>query len=161
MAGRGRGAALGIPNFKSAKNIVDEKIEALQAGGVEFHFNTRVGEDVTWDELKAWDAVFLGHGAGFGKRLRLDGEELDRVYSATEFLVRANLRAVELPDEMRAPPAAEGQRVVVVGGGGHFDGLRADGGAAGRGSGDAALSAFRERDAGSGWRSVSTRAKRA
>ena len=33
----------GIPNFKSAKNIVDEKIEALQAGGVEFHFNTRVG----------------------------------------------------------------------------------------------------------------------
>ena len=97
--------------------LVDEKIEALQAGGVEFHFNTRVGEDVTWDELKAWDAVFLGHGAGFGKRLRLDGEELDRVYSATEFLVRANLQAAELPDQMQAQPAAEGQRVVVVGGG--------------------------------------------
>ncbi len=107
----------GIPNFKSAKNIVDEKIEALQAGGVEFHFNTRVGTDVTWDELQAWDAVFLGHGAGFGKRLRLDGEELDRVYSATEFLVRANLHAAELPDGMQAQPAAEGQRVVVVGGG--------------------------------------------
>ena len=107
----------GIPNFKSAKDIVDEKVEALSAAGVEFRFETRVGQEVTWDDLDEWDAVFLGHGAGAGKRLRLEGEELAFVYSATEFLVRANLPAAELPAAMRSRPEAEGKRVVVVGGG--------------------------------------------
>ena len=107
----------GIPNFKSAKDIVDEKVEALRAAGVEFRFEIRVGQEVTWDDLHEWDAVFLGHGAGAGKRLRLEGEELAFVYSATEFLVRANLPAAELPAAMRSRPEAEGKRVVVVGGG--------------------------------------------
>ena len=107
----------GIPNFKSAKDIVDEKIEALRAAGVEFRFETQVGRDVTWEELEGWDAVFLGHGAGAGKRLRLEGEGLAFVYSATEFLVRANLPAAELPASMGSRPEAEGKRVVVVGGG--------------------------------------------
>ena len=107
----------GIPNFKSAKDIVDEKVEALRAGGVEFRFETRVGQEVTWDELDEYDAIFLGHGAGAGKRLRLEGEELAFVYTATEFLVRANLPPAELPAAMRSRPEAEGKRVVVVGGG--------------------------------------------
>ena len=107
----------GIPNFKSAKGIVDEKIAALRAGGVEFRFETRVGQDVSWDDLAAWDAVFLGHGAGAGRRLRLEGEALASVYSATEFLVRANLPPAELPAALRRQPDAAGQRVVVVGGG--------------------------------------------
>ena len=107
----------GIPNFKSAKDIVDEKVEALRDAGVEFRFETRVGQEVTWDELDEYDAVFLGHGAGAGKRLRLEGEELAFVYTATEFLVRANLPPDELPAAMRSRPEAEGKRVVVVGGG--------------------------------------------
>ena len=107
----------GIPNFKSAKDIVDEKVEALRAAGVEFRFETRVGQEVTWDELDEYDATFLGHGAGAGKRLRLEGEELAFVYTATEFLVRANLPPDELPAAMRSRPEAEGKRVVVVGGG--------------------------------------------
>ena len=107
----------GIPNFKSAKDIVDEKVEALRAGGVEFRFETRVGQEVTWAELDEYDAIFLGHGAGAGKRLRLEGEELAFVYTATEFLVRANLPPAELPAAMRSRPEAEGKRVVVVGGG--------------------------------------------
>ena len=107
----------GIPNFKSAKDIVDEKVEALRAAGVEFRFETRVGQEVTWDELDEYDAIFLGHGAGAGKRLRLEGEELAFVYTATEFLIRANLPPAELPAAVRSRPEAEGKRVVVVGGG--------------------------------------------
>ncbi len=106
----------GIPNFKTAKDIVDEKIAALEAGGVQFCFNTRVGVDVGWDELAEYDAVFLGHGAGLGKALRIDGEQLAGVYSATEFLVRANLEPEHLPAAMRSAPHV-GRRVVVVGGG--------------------------------------------
>ncbi len=106
----------GIPNFKTAKDIVDEKVAALAAGGVEFRFEQRVGVDVSWDELAGWDSVFLAHGASLGKRLGLDGERLARVYSATEFLVRANLSEEHLPAALRSTPYV-GRKVVVVGGG--------------------------------------------
>ncbi len=106
----------GIPNFKTAKDIVDEKAFALCEAGVEFRFDTRVGVDIGWDELSKFDAVFLGHGASLGKRLGLDGERLARVYSATEFLVRANLSDDVLPSALRTTPDV-GRNVVVVGGG--------------------------------------------
>ena len=106
----------GIPNFKSAKYIIDEKIEALSAAAVEFRFETRVGVDIGWDELTQWDAVFLAHGASVGKQLGLDGDRLARVYSATEFLVRANLSDEVLPAALRSTPDI-GRQVVVVGGG--------------------------------------------
>ena len=106
----------GIPNFKTAKDIVDEKIAALEAGGIEFRYEKRVPLDVTWRELSAYDVVFLAHGASLGKRLGLDGERLARVYSATEFLVRANLSDDVLPTALRDVPDV-GRKVVVVGGG--------------------------------------------
>ena len=106
----------GIPNFKTAKDIVDEKADALVAAGVEFRFDTRVGADVGWDELSRWDAVFLAHGASMGKQLGLEGERLAGVYSATEFLVRANLGEESLPTALRSRPHV-GRNVVVVGGG--------------------------------------------
>ncbi len=106
----------GIPNFKTAKDIVDEKVQALVEAGIDFHFETRVGVDLGWDELSAFDAVFLAHGASVGKRLELDGERLARVYSATEFLVRANLSDDVLPVVLRSTPDV-GRKVVVVGGG--------------------------------------------
>ncbi len=106
----------GIPNFKTAKDIVDEKVAALAAGDVQFRFSTRVGVDISWDDLTDYDAVFLGHGASLGKALRIDGERLANVYSATEFLVRANLEQEHLPEAMQSMPRV-GRRVVVVGGG--------------------------------------------
>ena len=106
----------GIPNFKTAKDIVEEKIEALERGGVAFRFGARVGQDVSWEELYGYDAVFLAHGAGLGRRLRIDGEQLAQVYTATEYLVRANLEADDLPAALRSKPVV-GRRVVVVGGG--------------------------------------------
>ena len=106
----------GIPNFKTAKDIVDEKAQALVDAGVEFRFETRVGVDLGWDALSAFDAVFLAHGASIGKRLGVEGEQLARVYSATEFLVRANLNDEFLPAALRSTPDV-GRNVVVVGGG--------------------------------------------
>ncbi len=106
----------GIPNFKSAKHIVDEKVVALEKAGVQFHFSTRLGAELRWNELDKFDAVYLAHGAGLARRLRLDGEALEAVYSATEFLVRANLPQDDLPAAMQGEPAI-GRNVLVVGGG--------------------------------------------
>ena len=106
----------GIPNFKSTKTIVDEKIAALEAAGVEFRCGVDVGRDIGWEELDAYDAVFLGYGASLGKHLAWEGEGLRNLYLATDFLVRANLPDDALPAGQRGRPSI-GQRVVVVGGG--------------------------------------------
>lgn len=107
----------GIPNFKMRKNIVDEYIAHLEAMGVQFVCNTYIGRDVTLDALQAeFDAVFLGTGAGVGNQMEIEGENLQGVYSATEFLVRGNLAADQLPAHFREP-LPHLTNVVVIGGG--------------------------------------------
>src|SRR5437867_4274544 len=41
----------GIPNFKMSKEILDAKIQFLETIGVEFKCNTKIGEDITLDDL--------------------------------------------------------------------------------------------------------------
>ena len=108
----------GIPDFKMDKRHVDDQVEYLEQLGVEFQYNTRIGYDITVDGLLAddYNAVFLGHGAGQGNKLGVPGEELDGIYMATDFLVRANLPTAELPEFMW-DPLTVGKRLVVVGGG--------------------------------------------
>jgi glutamate synthase (NADPH/NADH) small chain len=109
----------GIPNFKMRKEILQAKIEYLEKMGVEFRCNTKVGEDITLDELfgNGYHAVFLGTGAPIGGRMRIEGEEMQNIYQATEFLVRGNLEPEQLPEHMRGPLDVAGKRVLVVGGG--------------------------------------------
>jgi len=109
----------GIPNFKMQKEVLDDKIAYLEKMGIEFRCNTKVGDDITIDEMfsQGYDAVFLGTGAPIGGQMRIEGEELDNVYQATEFLVRGNLEPEQLPEQMRQPLDVKGKRVLVVGGG--------------------------------------------
>ncbi len=108
----------GIPNFKMDKRHVDDQVEFLERLGIQFQYSTRIGYDITVDGLFAdgYDAIFLGHGAGEGNKLGVPGEELDGIYAATDFLVRANLPSAELPEWMWEPLEV-GKRVVVIGGG--------------------------------------------
>ena len=110
----------GIPNFKMRKEILAEKIDYLRRLGVRFVTNTRIGEDVSFEDLHdrdGYDAVFIGVGAWIGGRLGIEGEEqLRNVYTATEFLVRGNLDEDQLPDTLQEPPFI-GDHAVVIGGG--------------------------------------------
>ncbi len=108
----------GIPSFKMSKAVVDEKIAFLENLGVRFVCNTTIGENVAVADLFAagFDAIFLGQGAGQRVRMGIPGENLEGIYSATEFLVRCNLPPEQLPPSMREPVPV-GKRVVVVGGG--------------------------------------------
>lgn len=108
----------GIPTFKLNKGLIDEQVAMLKKIGVQFSPSTVVGKDITIDQLftAGFDAVFLGYGAGQGMTMGVPGENLEGIYPATEFLVRANLPSDELPPHWREP-ISPGARVVVVGGG--------------------------------------------
>ncbi len=108
----------GIPNFKMRKQIVDDYITHLESLGVEFRCNTYVGKDITVDEMLEgeYDAVFLGTGAGVGNELGIEGENLEGVHRATDYLVRGNLRLDQLPADLQEP-LPQPKKVAVIGGG--------------------------------------------
>ena len=108
----------GIPEFRLPKAIVRREIEGLRDLGVRIELNKVVGRVVTVDELfdQGYDAIFVGTGAGLPRFLRIPGEQLGGVYSANEFLTRANLmRSYQFPDY--DTPIRVGERVVTIGGG--------------------------------------------
>ena len=106
----------GIPEFRLPKEIVRQEIEYIKQLGVEFKPNYVIGRIKTLDELcEEFDAVFLGTGAGLPNFLKIEGENLNGVYSANEFLTRVNLMKAYDPEYDTV--IRHGKQVVVVGGG--------------------------------------------
>ena len=109
----------GIPEFKLPKELVHQKWDRLARAGVELVRNTRVDVSVlgiAWLREMGFDAILLAHGASASRRLDVPGEDLAGVWSATEFLTRANLPSDELPASW-SRPVIVGKKVVVIGGG--------------------------------------------
>jgi glutamate synthase (NADPH/NADH) small chain len=109
----------GIPEFRLPNAVVDRDIEILKKMGVEFKTNFVVGRTRKLKDLfkkDGYDAVFLGVGAGLPLFIGIIGEDLNGVFSANEFLTRANLmRAYE--KDFADTPIWEGKQVAVLGGG--------------------------------------------
>ena len=107
----------GIPEFRLPKSIVGEEVDHLVAMGVEIRTDVVIGKTLTVDELFAmgYEAVFIGSGAGLPNFMGIPGECLKGVFSANEFLTRANLMKAYREDA--ATPVMKGGRVAVVGGG--------------------------------------------
>ncbi|MCL1853231.1 MAG: NADPH-dependent glutamate synthase [Peptococcaceae bacterium] len=107
----------GIPEFRLPKAVVQKEIDALRAMGVKIEVNQVVGKVLAVDELLGrYDAVFLATGAGLPQFMDIPGENLNGVYSANEFLTRANLmKAYDFP--RHGTPIRVGAKVAVVGGG--------------------------------------------
>ncbi|MDQ7006056.1 MAG: NADPH-dependent glutamate synthase [Acidobacteriota bacterium] len=108
----------GIPEFRLPKAIVQRELDYLASLGVEIRCNVVVGASISIDDLfeEGYKAVFIGVGAGLPMFLNIPGENLNGVYSANEYLTRANLmRAFEFPNS--DTPIAHGRRVAVFGGG--------------------------------------------
>lgn len=109
----------GIPEFRLPKKLVEEEINNLKDLGVKIEKNVVVGRSITINELiedEGYKAVFVGTGAGLPRFMRIDGENLNGVYTANEFLTRSNLmKAYSFP---KTPtPVKVGENVAVIGGG--------------------------------------------
>ena len=108
----------GIPEFRLPKDIVQAEVHYLERLGVKIVKNTVVGRTVSLDEIfeEGYDAIFIGVGAGLPRFLNIPGENLIGIYSANEYLTRANLmKAYRFPEY--DTPLALGKDVVVLGGG--------------------------------------------
>jgi glutamate synthase (NADPH/NADH) small chain len=108
----------GIPEFRLPKRIVMREVQNLERMGVELRTNMVIGKIYTIDELfeEGFDAVFVGTGAGLPLFMRIPGENLNGVYSANEYLTRANLmKAYSFPET--DTPIARSKNVAVFGGG--------------------------------------------
>ncbi len=109
----------GIPEFRLPNSIVDEEIETLIKMGVEIKKNYVVGRTRKLTDLiekDGYDAVFVGTGAGLPIFMGIEGENLVGVFSANEYLTRANLmRAFD--KKKSATPIYPSKIVAVLGGG--------------------------------------------
>lgn len=107
----------GIPEFRLPRKVVDREIKRVMELGVDAVFDCVIGKTKTLSELsEEFDAVFIGTGAGTPNLLGIEGEDLQNVYSANEFLVRVNLMNAHKFPEYRTP-VKKGAKVVVIGGG--------------------------------------------
>ncbi|MDO4898584.1 MAG: glutamate synthase subunit beta [Rothia sp. (in: high G+C Gram-positive bacteria)] len=106
----------GIPDFKLEKEIVDRRIEVMEAEGTRFRTCVEIGKDISWDDLKRrYDAVIVATGAPKPRALPIPGADLAGVHYAMDYLTQAN-RVVA--GDMDAPTIdAAGKHVVVLGGG--------------------------------------------
>ncbi|HEX3024413.1 MAG TPA: NADPH-dependent glutamate synthase [Chitinophagaceae bacterium] len=109
----------GIPEFRLPNDIIDQEIETLKQMGVEIKTNFVVGRTrklIDLIEKDKYDAVFVGTGAGLPIFMGIEGENLVGVFSANEYLTRANLmRAFE--KEKADTPIISSKKVAVIGGG--------------------------------------------
>jgi NADPH-dependent glutamate synthase beta subunit-like oxidoreductase len=99
---------VGIPEYRLPRDVIYREAELIEREGAEFRYNTRVGRDISWDDLnKRYEAVFIGIGAHLGRPLGIPGEDLPGAMDAIEFL-----RKVALHEKVDI-----GDDVLVLGGG--------------------------------------------
>jgi glutamate synthase (NADPH/NADH) small chain len=110
----------GIPEFRLPKEIVQKEIDTVTKMGVKIIRNFIVGRTRTIEQLMnedGYDAVYIGVGAGLPQFMGIEGESLIGVYSANEYLTRANLMRAYDFGKSADTPIAHAKKVAVIGGG--------------------------------------------
>lgn len=111
----------GIPGFKLEKDVVMRRNQLLADGGVTFVQNCNIGEDISFEDLRAkHDAVIIATGVYKSRDLEMPGSGFTGVVKAIDFLTAAN-RVSNFGDTVEefenGTLNAAGKKVVVIGGG--------------------------------------------
>ncbi len=103
--------AVGIPSYRLPRDILNGEIDLVKSLGVEIRLNTRIGQDITFEELRrdGYAAVLIATGLHESSSMRVEGEDAGYrgFFPGVEYLRRVNLH-----QEMEL-----GRRVAVIGGG--------------------------------------------
>lgn len=106
----------GIPNFKLEKEVIDRRVEVLKAEGIIFKTNANVGENISVEELKEFDAVVLSGGATKARNLPISGNDAKGVYQAMDFLTKQTKALFDSTLEKEVINVKD-KHVIVIGGG--------------------------------------------
>jgi NADH-quinone oxidoreductase subunit F len=98
---------VGIPDYRLSRDILEREISFIKDTGVKIKTNRRLGDNLTFEELDRFDAVFLAIGALKDRLPDILGVNLKGVNSGLDFLREVNLNG----------KAKVGKRVLVIGGG--------------------------------------------
>ncbi|MBN1106104.1 MAG: NAD(P)-dependent oxidoreductase, partial [Deltaproteobacteria bacterium] len=101
---------VGIPRYRLPREVIDREVAMIEELGVDFRFNTRMGEDVTFEELKheGFEAFFIAIGAHSSLKMMIKGEDdCPQVMPGIDFL-----RSIAMGHRHRP-----GRRPAVIGGG--------------------------------------------
>ncbi|MEA3276189.1 MAG: FAD-dependent oxidoreductase [Pseudomonadota bacterium] len=98
----------GIPYYRLPAGMLDRDVDVIASLGVKIQYNTRVGTDISMEEMRqGFDAVLLSIGLWMGRSTRVPGSDHEGVYRAVDLL-----RSVAAGDSVPVP-----ETTVVIGGG--------------------------------------------
>jgi len=98
----------GIPGYRTPREMLDAEIGRIIDQGVDVKLNTKIGKDISFDDLKAgYDAIFWAMGAQSGRPLPIPGADAPNCISGVAFLKAFNEGRLQ---HVQGP-------IVVVGGG--------------------------------------------
>ena len=101
---------VGIPRYRLPREVIDREVAMIEDLGVEFVYNTRFGDDLSYEDLKSrgFEAFLFAIGAHKAYKLNIPGEEdYPQVIDAIELLKDVALGHRHAP----------GKKVVIIGGG--------------------------------------------
>jgi len=98
-----------IPEYRLPEEVLDAEIDHILGAGVEIRTDITIGKDLTLDEIRrqSYKAIFIATGAHHCVSLNIEGEELNSVFHALDFLKEVHC----------GHPTDIGKKVAVVGGG--------------------------------------------
>ena len=110
----------GIPNMKLDKDVVQRRVDLMEAEGVKFVVECEVGKDYPADKLrKEFDAVVLCGGATNPNDffVKTEGRNLKGIHFAMDFLYRNTKALLDGAHKNGHYLSAKGKDVIVIGGG--------------------------------------------
>ncbi len=101
--------ALGIPEYRLPRNILESDINYIKSVGLDIKTNSTLGKDFTLDDLhnQGYKAIYIATGAHQSLKLDIPGEDIKGVFPGMKVLSSLNLgKDIEI-----------GKRVGIIGGG--------------------------------------------
>ncbi|MFC2034271.1 FAD-dependent oxidoreductase [Chloroflexota bacterium] len=112
QASAGGMALAGIPAYRLPKDVLKQETDKIKKLGIDFKFNTKVGKNITIDQLYAqgFKAIFIATGAHLGRESDVENwnEEYDGVTEGLDFLRDVNSGKNIAPNK---------NKVIIIGGG--------------------------------------------
>jgi len=104
---------MGIPKFRLPDEVIDYDIEYIKNAGVEFKLNSPIGPNLKMEELEnqGFEAFYISIGQYKPNTLHLQGEDLENVHMAIDFLMKRKYRHWENLEEFKD------KTIGIVGGG--------------------------------------------